>query len=301
MVGRKELFPPYKEDTSRHKKKHSPKEALTLFFNSYNFIIKILGKKCKFKAKNLRGDEFMHQNPCSDMVSGTTNIVKFCKKPQEASGLTQFEIVRAIYDSGILAENELSPATKLVIIALAHHFNPKREDMFPSQKFIAKKLGISERSAERAVAELKKAGLITYETQRVNHYKFTAKFFESVKLSGKFRQNVGEDLRQIVGQTNKHEQKNNTFKKEGFYSNQPKGMEYMDLKPSNYTRDERTPENDLQTAQNYVKELSPMSQNPLIKAKLDKILKIWGAENFNIQTEMVSSQKPETQGHYLIF
>jgi DNA-binding Lrp family transcriptional regulator len=239
----------------------------------------------------------MHQNPCPDMISGKTNIVKFCKKPHEASGLTQFEIVRAIYDSGILAENGLSPATKLVIIALAHHFNPKREDMFPSQKFIAKKLGISERSAERAVAELKKVGLITYETQRVNHYKFTEKFFESVKMSDKSRQNVGNDTRQNVGQTNKHEQIKNNFKKENIFSNQPKGMKYMDLKPSKYIRDERTPENDLQTAQNYVKELLPMSQNPLIKAKLDKIFQIWGAEKFAIQAEIPLAKKPETQGH----
>ena len=231
------------------------------------------------------------------MISDASNIVKFCKKTPDIVNLTQFEIVRAIYDSGILAEITLSPATKLVLIAIAHHFNPKKEDMFPSQKFIAKKLGISERSAERAVAELKKADLISYQTQRVNHYKFTAKFFESVKLSGKFRQIVGKEVRQIVGQTNKHEQKNNGFSKNNFYSNQPKGIDYVDLPTPNHKRDERTPENDFETAQNFVKELLPMSQNPLIKVKLEKIYQIWGAEKFGISSEKI----PENQSHYLIF
>ena len=239
----------------------------------------------------------MQQKPCSDMISDASNIVKFCNKAPDIANLTQFEIVRAIYDSGILAEITLSPATKLVLIAIAHHFNPKKEDMFPSQRFIAKKLGISERSAERAVAELKKADLISYQTQRVNHYKFTAKFFESVKLSDKLRQNVGNEVRQIVGQTNKHEQKNNNFSKTNFYSNQPKGIDYVDLPSPSHKRDERTPENDFETAQNFVKELLPMKQNPLIKVKLEKIYQIWGAEKFGISIE----KKPENQSHYLIF
>jgi len=239
----------------------------------------------------------MHQKPCPDMISDTSNIVKFCKKPTETTKFTQFEIVRAIYDSGILAKNELSPATKLVLIALAHHFNPKKVDMFPSQKFIAKQLGISERSAERAVAELKKASLITYETIKVNHYKFTAKFFESVKLSENPRQIVGASTRQIVGQTKNSEQKNNIYQKTNFYSNQPKGIEYQDLEPPKHKRDERTPENDLPTAQNFVHELLPMSHNPLIKAKLEKIYEIWGAQNLGVTPD----KKVENGSHYLIF
>lgn len=223
----------------------------------------------------------MHSKPCPDMLSGGSNVVKFCKqdngnRPQK-TGLTQFDIVRAIYDSGILAINELSGSAKLVLIALAHHFNPNKEDMFPSQKYLAQKLGISERSAERAVAELKKANLITYETKRVNRYKFTTKFFETVKLSGQMRQNVGKEDRQNVGQTNKEEQKNNSFKKDfSFYSNQPKGIEYQKAAPIVHERDERTPDNDLETAQSFVAQLWEMRNNHLIKAKIERVLAIWG-------------------------
>lgn len=239
----------------------------------------------------------MHQKPCSDMLSDETNIVKFYKKMPDLTNLTQFEIVRAIYDSGVLAKNELSPATKLVLIAIAHHFNPKKEDMFPSQKFIAKQLGISERSAERAVSELKKTGLISYETKRVNRYKFTAKFFEDVKLSDKTRQIVADHTRQIVGQTNKHEQINNTFQKNNFYSNQPKGIEYKDLEPLEHKRDDKTPENDFETAQKFINDLLPMSQNPVVKVRLEKIIRIWGADKFELQNK---KQAPQ-QSHYLLF
>lgn len=268
-----------------------------MIFDSHLSILTNFGQKVQIQRKKIRGDSLMHQKPCPDMISGQSNIVKFCKKQGATPNFTQFEIVRAIYDSGILAQNSLSPATKLVLIAIAHHFNPKKADMFPSQRFIAKQLGISERSAERAVAELKKADLITYETIKVNHYKFTAKFFESVKLSDKFRQIVGTDARQIVGQTNKHEQKNNNFQKSSFYSNQPKGIEYQDLETPSHQRDDRTPENDFQTAQKFVQELLPMKHNPLIKAKLDKIFEIWGAENLTIEAD----KKIEPNNHYLLF
>jgi len=239
----------------------------------------------------------MHQNTSSDMHSDKSNIVKFCKKQDPLAKLSQFEVVRAIYDSGILSAESLSPATKLVLIAIAHHFNPNKEDMFPSQKFIAKQLGISERSAERAVIELKNAGLITYETKKVNHYKFTSKFFNSVKLSDEFRQIVASDPRQIVGQTNKHEQKNNSFKKETFFQNQPKGIEYKTLEPLKYERDDKTPENDLLTAKKYVQDLWQMRQNPVIKTKLEKMFTIWGEEKLGIK-DVIKLSNPN---HYLIF
>ena len=220
----------------------------------------------------------MSAKTCPDMVSGKSNIVNFCKNASKNTDFTQFEIVRGIYDSNIFAQTSLSGSAKLVLIALAHHFNPKKEDMFPSQKFLANKLGISERSAERAVAELKDADLISYETRRVNRYKFTAKFFNAVKMSGNFRQNVGEEDRQNVGQTNKHEQKNNNSFKNDFSScfAQPKGIEYPKATPIVHEWDDRTPENDLETAQNFVKKLWDMRENHVVKARLKRVLTIWG-------------------------
>ena len=220
----------------------------------------------------------MHSKPCPDMLSGGSNIVNFCKPSESGEKFSQFEIVRAIYDSGMLANADVSGSAKLVLIALAHHYNPRKKDMFPSQKYLAQQLGISERSAERAVAELKTAGLVTYETKRVNRYQFTAKFFASAKLSGHIRQNVGCNDRQNVGQTNKHEQKNNSFKKDfsGVSNPQPKGMEYPKFVPEAHIRDDRTPENDFETAKKFVCDLWSMKDNHLVRAKLEKVLAVWG-------------------------
>jgi len=84
----------------------------------------------------------MNANPCHNHVS-------------------QFEICKQIYTSGILNKVKLTPTSKLVLIALANHY-PK---VFPSQKFIADQLGITERSVIRAIQELKNKGLILYITK----------------------------------------------------------------------------------------------------------------------------------------
>ncbi len=122
---------------------------------------------------------------------------------------TQFELTKALYTSSIFEKIDLKPTAKLFLWALCTHYNPQKPTMFPSQATVAKKLGISEKSAERAVLELKEAGLISYVTKRVNHYVFSEKFFSLVKMSDRIRQNVGFDVRQNVGLTNKSEQKNN--------------------------------------------------------------------------------------------
>ena len=46
--------------------------------------------------------------------------------------------------------------------------------MFPKQKTIAAKIGVSERSVTRAVQELFKAGLILIECKHTNRYKIVA-------------------------------------------------------------------------------------------------------------------------------
>lgn len=121
--------------------------------------------------------------------------------------ISQFELTKILYSSGILAECDLTPSAKLFLWALCSHYNPNNETMFPSQQTVATKLGISEKSAQRAVKELKTCGLIDYETKRVNHYTFGAKFFELVKMSGMMGQNVLSEGGQNVRLTNKHEKK----------------------------------------------------------------------------------------------
>lgn len=144
-------------------------------------------------------------------------LQKVNRIPQEANedkaamqpNISQFELINLMYKSKLFQKMDLKPTAKLVLYALVHHYNPANEDMFPSQKFIAQSLGISEKSVERAVKELACTRLIMYVTKTVNRYKFTPYFFESVKLSDDVRQNVCKTVRQNVCQTNKHEQKNN--------------------------------------------------------------------------------------------
>lgn len=121
--------------------------------------------------------------------------------------ISQFELTKILYSSGILAECNLTPSAKLFLWALCSHYNPNNKTMFPSQQTVAAKLGISEKSAQRAVKELKTHGLIDYETKRVNHYVFGPKFFELVKMSGAVGQNVLKEEGQNVRLTNKKEKK----------------------------------------------------------------------------------------------
>ncbi len=187
------------------------------------------------------------------------NTVKDTKKHLKTVEYTQFELTKALYISGLFDKIDLTSSSKLFLWALCTHYNPNKDTMFPSQASVAKKLGISEKSAERAVKELRDKGLLTYITKKVNHYVFSEKFFELVKMSEQFRQNVGNGTRQNVGQTNKYEQRNNTKKFQNFNqggSLQPGGRaipsieetrkyieEFEEAKktsvnPYNYTKDE---------------------------------------------------------------
>jgi len=146
-------------------------------------------------------------------VKGAVNPKKSCKAGNSGEkkvimlNITQFELTKILYSSGILAECSLTPSAKLFLWALCSHYNPNNETMFPSQQTVASKLGISEKSAQRAVKELKTLGLIDYETKRVNHYTFGEKFFELVKMSGAIGQNVLREGGQNVRLTNKNEKR----------------------------------------------------------------------------------------------
>lgn len=148
------------------------------------------------------------------------NCKTTCKKAVNTVrvlNISQFELTKILYTDGILAKCDLTPTAKLFLWALCSHYNPNNESMFPSQQTVAKKLGISEKSAQRAVKELKNHGLIDYETKRVNHYTFGEKFFEMVKMSGVVGQNVLEEGGQNVLLTNKKEKKEKQKNISSFY------------------------------------------------------------------------------------
>lgn len=88
----------------------------------------------------------------------------------------------------------LTPTAKLVLLYLTTCYNPKHREVFPKQKTIADKLGVSERSVTRAVQELFKEGLLLIECKYTNRYKLTS------KIVSERAENLSDDLRQNVTQ-----------------------------------------------------------------------------------------------------
>ena len=98
-------------------------------------------------------------------------------KKHANKGLTSFELTKDLLNK--LSQFEITPTAKLVLLYLSSCYNPNKADMFPKQKTIACKMGISERSVVRAIQELFKAGLIIIECKYTNRYKFTSKIAQN--------------------------------------------------------------------------------------------------------------------------
>lgn len=104
------------------------------------------------------------------------NIVK----SMPTKGISQFELTQKLLQN--LNNFKLTPTAKLVLMYLSSCYNPKHGEMFPKQRTIADKLGISEASVIRAVCELHKEGLIISERKYTNRYKYTSKFLISLGI-----------------------------------------------------------------------------------------------------------------------
>ena len=106
-------------------------------------------------------------------------------KKHAQHAFSQFTLTQNLLNN--LSQFKITPAAKLVLLYLSSCYNPKKADMFPKQKTIAQKTGISERSVVRAIQELFKAGLIIIECKYTNRYKFTSKIaIWSEKINKKF-------------------------------------------------------------------------------------------------------------------
>lgn len=138
-------------------------------------------------------------------------------KSMTGHGLSQFEITQKIVNN--LQQFDVTPTAKLVLIYLSTCYNPKKADIFPKQKTIAIKLGISERSVVRAVQELFKAGLILVECKYSNRYKLGSKIVSEASENDKnfYDDKVSEDLSKKGVQHNDnlsvHEREQKTEKK----------------------------------------------------------------------------------------
>ena len=110
-------------------------------------------------------------------------------KMKQQESCTQFYLTTNIITK--LNTFKLTPTAKLVLLYLTTCYNPKHREVFPKQKTIADKLGVSERSVTRAIQELFKEGLILIECKYTNRYKFTSRIVQEppVNLSNDLRQN----------------------------------------------------------------------------------------------------------------
>ena len=95
-------------------------------------------------------------------------------KKHAQHGFSQFQLTTEIVKN--LSQFDITPTAKLVLVYLTTCYNPKKAEVFPKQKTIAAKIGVSERSVVRAVQELFKAGLILIECKTTNRYKIVAKW-----------------------------------------------------------------------------------------------------------------------------
>lgn len=117
------------------------------------------------------------------------DIMQIVRKAENCAmkELSQFELTTEIVTK--LNTYQITPTAKLVLLYLTTCYNPKHADVFPKQKTIADKLGISERSVIRAVQELHQEGLVLIECKYSNRYKFTSKIVCPDKMADDLGQN----------------------------------------------------------------------------------------------------------------
>ena len=126
-------------------------------------------------------------------------------------GITQFELTTEFVKN--LSQFEVTPAAKLVLLYLSTCYNPKKADVFPKQKTIAAKLGISERSVVRAVQELIKAGIIIAECNHSNRYRIISKWTsqsaenEKIFTLDNLSDSTGQNDNKICDKLTPHEHK----------------------------------------------------------------------------------------------
>lgn len=90
-------------------------------------------------------------------------------KKHATHGISGFELAKQTLNN--LSQYDITPVAKLVLLYLVDCYNPKNGlEVFPKQKTIASKLGVSERSVTRAIQELFKARLILIECKSSNRY-----------------------------------------------------------------------------------------------------------------------------------
>lgn len=117
-------------------------------------------------------------------------------------GFTQFDLSKIVLNN--LQQFKLTPTSKLVLLYLADCFNPKHAEIFPKQKTIADKIGVSEASVIRAISELHKEGLIISERKYTNRYKFTSKILNLCGMVEDFPRTNKMQVKNTQNETSQH-------------------------------------------------------------------------------------------------
>ena len=118
-------------------------------------------------------------------------------KKHAGHGFSQFKLTNYLLNN--VSQFDITPIAKLVLLELSACYNPNKPDMFPKQKTLAKKIGVSERSVVRGIQELVKEGLILIESNKyTNHYIFTSRIGREWSQNEKnfTPENMSEDLGQ---------------------------------------------------------------------------------------------------------
>ena len=183
-----------------------------------------------------------------------------------------FDLCR--YVLNILSSLDLTPTAKLVLIELCDHYNPGKEDVFPSQEYISKRLGVSLRQVKDSITQLRKQNIILITKKaNLNHYYFSNTFFALIGCENRTLKSA-ESAPACIEQI--REQKNNRI---SFFQKKSAGQIEATTKLINesFNIEHKSPMDDFETAKNW---LAGLTENELkhqfIKLRADEVKKNWG-------------------------
>lgn len=168
-----------------------------------------------------------------------------------------------------LSQFELTPTAKLVLVYLTTCYNPKKTDMFPKQKTIALKLGISEASVIRAVSELHKEGLVISERKYTLRYKFTSKI---VAQPSQDEKNFTPDILQEENNQNESLEHSN--------------LQPHDIQPMNEPKKEPLQVRDYKILKAYAKKMNARN----INAYINKLISLGSAKNIIKEAKRIQAK-----------